>query len=120
MMIGYVMVEDADPKNAGFVTRRYTSILIEMTPGTPGWSWIQRDDQRNALASKGGFTTEDEARDAATAHFAGVWVDGVSGTKGTRPSDWKSLNMSETVEDRLGRIERALFASQMPGTKWAS
>jgi hypothetical protein len=49
------------------------SILIEMTTGTVGWSWIQRDPEGKMLASKDGFATEDDAKDAAVAYFGGVW-----------------------------------------------
>ena len=73
--IGYIMVEQDDPQNKGFVTRRYTRVLIEMTPGTPGWSWIQKDRDGIMLDSHSDFLSEADARDAAAVHFGGRWSE---------------------------------------------
>ena len=75
MAVGIVVVEDPHPNHPGFVTRRYTVIVVEMTPSTPGWSWIQKDDQGQIVSSKSGFPTEQAAQTAAETQFDGIWED---------------------------------------------
>ncbi|CAA2158534.1 hypothetical protein MBRA_03803 [Methylobacterium brachiatum] len=47
-----------------------------MVPGTPGWSWIQKDHTGKAVHSHDGFADADEAKEAALNHFHGYWEEG--------------------------------------------
>jgi hypothetical protein len=77
MSVGQVVVEDPDPNNNGFFTKRYIRILVEPIPGQNGWTWIETDPSE-AHIMRGGrlYPTELDAEHAAASHFGGgFWAD---------------------------------------------
>lgn len=73
MVIGYIVIEG--PGQSGLIVRQYAKILIEMVPGTLGWSWIQYDYTGKAVQSHDGFIEADGAKEAALNHFSGYWEE---------------------------------------------
>ena len=68
------MVEDPHPTRQGFVTRSYARVVVEMTPGAPGWGWSLRDGSGRTIASGTAYPDEHAAEQGAASALGGIWI----------------------------------------------